>query len=188
MLLLDQLEAARHRPLWRILVALSIRHVGPSAARALAAAFGSLTGIREASVEELAQVDGVGSVIAESIRAWFEVPWHREICTAWEAAGVETAPAAGDQPAQTLTGLTVVVTGTLTGFTRDQAKEAIVERGGKASGSVSKNTSYVVVGPGAGAKENKARELGLTILDEAGFARLLALGPVAGAQQESLNP
>jgi DNA ligase (NAD+) len=175
--LIEQLELARRRPLWRILVALSVRHVGPTAARALAAAFGSLDAIRAASPEALAAVDGVGPVIAQSLTSWFEVPWHRAICEAWRAAGVELAPAAAQRPEPVLAGLTVVVTGTLAGFSRDQAKQAIVERGGKAAGSVSKKTDFVVAGPGAGSKEAKARELGLPILDEAGFGALLAGGP-----------
>jgi DNA ligase (NAD+) len=180
-LLIDQLAVARTRPLWRILVALSIRHVGPTAARSLAAAFGSLPAIRDADPAALAEVDGVGAVIAESVTGWFEVPWHREICDRWAAAGVDLAPGgdaggAAREPA-TLAGLTVVVTGTLAGFTRDEAKDAIVAHGGRAAGSVSKRTSYVVAGEGAGSKADKARDLGLPILDEAGFLRLLADGP-----------
>ncbi|MDR0432510.1 MAG: NAD-dependent DNA ligase LigA [Bifidobacteriaceae bacterium] len=179
LLLIDQLAAARSRPLWRVLVALSIRHVGPTAARALGAAFGSLEAIRKATQAQLATVDGVGPVIAASIVDWFEVPWHRAICERWEAAGV--AASQGDAPAvkRTLAGLTVVVTGTLSGFSRDGAKEAIIERGGKAASSVSKRTDYVVVGSGAGSKADKARELGRPILDEAGFEKLLAGGPDA---------
>jgi DNA ligase (NAD+) len=175
--LLDQLAGAKASPLWRVLVALSIRHVGPTAARALAAHFGSLAAIQAADAEALAAVEGVGPVIAASLREWFAVDWHQQILRQWEAAGVAMADAAGERAAQTLAGLTVVVTGTLEHFTRDQAKEAIVARGGKAAGSVSRNTDYVVVGPGAGSKEAKARELGLPILDEAGFEALLNDGP-----------
>jgi DNA ligase (NAD+) len=184
--LLDELDAAKTKDLWRVLVALSIRHVGPVAARALAAWFGSLDAIRAATPEELASVEGVGPVIAQELLAWFDVDWHREIVERWGAAGVRLAipghpgPGALDTtPTGVLAGLTVVVTGSLEGFSREGAKEAIVAAGGKAAGSVSKNTDYVVVGPGAGSKEAKARELDLTILDEAGFVALLAGGPAA---------
>ena len=179
--MLSQLRDARTRPLWRILVALSVRHVGPTAARALAARFRSLETLCHADVAELAEVD-VGSTIAESWVRWRDVDWHREILNRWEAAGVRTREEASDQqeePARTLDGLTVVVTGSLEGFTRDSAKEAIVSRGGKASGSVSRKTSFVIVGDKAGSKEAKARELGLTILDEEGFVSLLEGGPQA---------
>jgi len=177
--MLSQLASARSRPLWRILVALSVRHVGPTAARALADRFGSLKALREATVEELSQVDGVGPTIAAAWAEWLAVAWHREVLDRWAAAGVRTADegAVGAGPARTLAGLTVVVTGTLDHFTRDSAKEAIVSRGGRAAGSVSKRTSFVVAGDNAGSKEAKARELGLTILDEEGFERLLAGGP-----------
>ena len=175
--LLEQLEKAKDRPLWRVLVALSIRHVGPTAARALAAAFGSLDAIRAASLEELAAVDGVGPTIAESIVEWFAEDWHQEIVERWRAAGVRMADERDESLPRTLEGLTVVVTGTLEGYTRDGAKEAIVARGGKAAGSVSRKTDYVVAGPGAGSKEAKARELGVPILDEAQFEVLLAEGP-----------
>ena len=177
--MLDQLVTARTRPLWRILVALSVRHVGPTAARALAARFGSMEALSAATLEELSEVDGVGPAIAASWTDWLAVDWHREVLRRWEAAGVRTADdvPAGAGAAQTLAGLTVVVTGTLSRFTRDGAKEAIISRGGKASGSVSRRTSYVVVGENAGSKEAKARDLGLSILDEEGFERLLAKGP-----------
>ncbi|MDR3359680.1 MAG: NAD-dependent DNA ligase LigA [Bifidobacteriaceae bacterium] len=177
-LLLAQLAEARGRALWRVLVALSIRHVGPTAARALAAAFGSIEAIRAASAEELAAIDGVGGVIAESVVEWFATPWRAAIVQAWAEAGVRQAEDAGSLP-QTLRGLTVVVTGTLESFSREGAKEAIAARGGRAASSVSKRTDYVVVGPGAGSKEAKARELGLPILDEAQFAALLEGGPTA---------
>ncbi|AVM62707.1 DNA ligase (NAD(+)) LigA [Actinomyces sp. oral taxon 897] len=177
--MLDQLVTARTRPLWRILVALSVRHVGPTAARALAARFGSMEALSAATLEELSEVDGVGPAIAASWTDWLAVDWHREVLRRWETAGVRTADdvPAGAGAAQTLAGLTVVVTGTLSRFTRDGAKEAIISRGGKASGSVSRRTSYVVVGENAGSKEAKARDLGLSILDEEGFERLLAKGP-----------
>ena len=161
-------------PLWRVLVALSIRHVGPTAARALATHFGSLENIRQATAAELSQVEGVGPVIAESVKAWFKEDWHIEIVNRWSAAGVRMADERDDSVPQTLTGLTIVVTGTLAGFTRDGAKEAIVSRGGKAAGSVSKKTDYVVVGDNAGSKAEKAVSLGVPILDEAVFVRLLA--------------
>ena len=175
--LLEQLEKAKSQPLWRVLVALSIRHVGPTAARALAAAFGSLDAIRGASLEELSAVEGVGPTIAEAVVEWFKVDWHREIVERWAAAGVRMADEVDESIERTLEGLTVVVTGSLEGFSRDGAKEAIIARGGKAAGSVSKKTDFVVVGPGAGSKETKARELGLRILDEAQFETLLAQGP-----------
>ena len=173
----DELAKAKSQPLWRVLVALSIRHVGPTAARALATHFGSVEAIREASVEELAGVDGVGEIIAESVKRWFEVDWHQEIISRWAAAGVRMADDRDEAPEQTLEGLTVVVTGSLEGFSRDEAKEAIVSRGGKAAGSVSRKTDYVVVGENAGSKETKARDLGRPILDEAGFRYLLENGP-----------
>ena len=177
--LVDNLGQAKQKPLWRVLVALSIRHVGPTAARALAQHLGSMQRIREASVDELAGVEGVGSVIAESVRDWFDKPgneWHVDIVERWAADGVRMVDERDETVEQTLAGLTVVVTGSLEGFSRDETKEAILARGGKASGSVSKKTDYVVVGENAGTKEDKARELGLTILDEAGFRRLLETG------------
>jgi len=177
--LADNLVQAKQQPLWRVLVALSIRHVGPTAARALAQNLGSMQRIREASVEELAGVEGVGSVIAEAVRDWFDKPgneWHVAIVDRWAADGVRMVDERDESVEQTLAGLTVVVTGSLDGFSRDETKEAILARGGKASGSVSKKTDYVVVGENAGTKEDKARELGLTILDEAGFRRLLETG------------
>ena len=174
--LLENLKTARQAEFWRVLVALSIRHVGPIAARALATRFGSMEVLRAASVEELADTDGVGTIIAESFKQWFEVDWHDNIVQKWTAAGVTMEEEVSDKPAQTLEGITVVVTGTLENFTRDSAKEAIITRGGKASGSVSKKTNYVVVGENAGSKEQKARDLGLTILDEEGFNRLLETG------------
>jgi DNA ligase (NAD+) len=175
-LLLSQLGEARTRPLWRILVALSIRHVGPTAARALATAFGSIDAIRAASAPELAAVEGVGPVIAESILDWFAADWRAGVVEEWARAGVRLTAERVALPA-TLRGLTVVVTGTLEGFTREGAKEAIAARGGRPAGSVSKNTDYVVVGANAGSKETKARELGIPILDEPEFVALLATGP-----------
>ncbi|MDA3145987.1 NAD-dependent DNA ligase LigA [Leucobacter sp. UCMA 4100] len=181
--LLEELEAAKTKPLWRLLVSLNIRHVGPVAARSLADWFGSLTAIREATADELAQAPGVGSIIAESLLAWFEVDWHLEIVDAWTAAGVrwETpghpGPGAAEEPDGVLAGLTVVATGSIEGFTRDGAKEAIVSAGGKAAGSVSKKTDFVVAGEGAGSKLAKAEELGIRVLDAAQFVTLLEYGP-----------
>lgn len=177
--LFEQLEKAKQQPLWRVLVALSIRHVGPTAARALATEFGSMDAIRAASPEQLAAVDGVGQIIADSITEWFTEPWHREIVERWAAAGVRMEDERDASIERTLEGLTIVVTGTLEDFTRDSAKEAIIVRGGKASGSVSKKTDYVVAGASAGSKLEKAEQLGVKVLDEDGFKELLAEGPVA---------
>ena len=177
--LVANLQTARQQPLWRVLVALSIRHVGPTAARALAQQFGSMDAIRHASRDELASVEGVGGVIADSVREWFDLPendWHLRIVEQWAKDGVRMEDERDESVEQTLSGLTVVVTGSLEGFSRDEAKEAILARGGKAAGSVSKKTDYVVVGENAGSKEDKARELGRPILDEAGFVRLLETG------------
>lgn len=178
--MLQQIEEAKRRPLWRFLVALSIRHVGPTAARALADRYRSLGRIEAATVEDLAETEGVGIVIAQSIRDWLSVGWHQDILRSWRAAGVtfEDAPPS-ESPPQVLEGLTVVVTGSLDGFSRDEAKEAITSRGGKAAGSVSARTDYVVVGENAGSKEAKAREIGVPILDEERFRRLLEGGPAA---------
>ena len=175
--LLTNLQQAKDRPLWRILVALSIRHVGPTAARALATAFGSLEAIMAADEEQLADVEGVGSTIAAALREWFDVDWHRAIVDKWRAAGVRMADERDADITPTLAGLTLVVTGSLTGFSRDEAKEAIIIRGGKAAGSVSKKTSFVVAGDAPGSKYDKAVELGVPILDEDGFRALLAGGP-----------
>lgn len=173
--LFEQLEKAKAQPLWRVLVALSIRHVGPTAARALAASFGSIEAIRSASIDELSAVDGVGAVIAQSVVDWFGEDWHMDTVRRWAARGVRMADEAKPaNAAGTLTGLTIVVTGTLTKFTRDGAKEAILSRGGKASGSVSSRTSYVVVGENAGSKADKAEQLGIPVLDEDGFIALLS--------------
>jgi DNA ligase (NAD+) len=175
--LLANLQQAKERPLWRILVALSIRHVGPTAARALATAFGSLDAIMAASEEQLADVEGVGPTIAAALEEWFEVDWHRAIVDKWRAAGVRMADERDTGITPTLQGLSIVVTGSLTGFSRDEAKEAIIIRGGKAAGSVSKKTSFVVAGDAPGSKYDKAVELGVPILDEDGFRKLLADGP-----------
>ena len=178
--LLANLDKARDVPLWRVLVALSIRHVGPTAARALATEFRSIQAIRAASLEELAAAEGVGPTIAESVRDWFDGDsWHAAIVDKWTAAGVSMADEVDTSMPRTLEGLTIVVTGSLVDFSRDGAKEAILSRGGKAAGSVSKNTDYVVVGENAGSKADKAEQLGVPVLDEAGFKVLLDGGPAA---------
>ena len=175
--LLANLDEAKQRPLWRVLVALSIRHVGPTAARDLARAFGSLDAIAAASPEQLAAVEGIGPTIAAAIVDWFAVDWHRDIVARWEAAGVRLAdPDTGDRLPQTLAGRTLVVTGTLAGFSRDEAKLAIEERGGKAAGSVSRKTDAVVVGDNPGSKAAKAESLGVPVLDEEAFVRAVADG------------
>ena len=170
------LEVAKRRPLWRILVALSIRHVGPTSAQALADNFGSITNIQKATADQLANIDGVGGVMAEAIIEWFSVDWHKQIIKKWEKAGVMLVDAPKEKLKQTLTGLTIVVTGSLNDFTRDGASEAIIARGGKAASSVSAKTDYLVAGDAAGSKLDKAQELGITILDEAGFKLLLEKG------------
>ncbi|AVH22788.1 NAD-dependent DNA ligase LigA [Nocardia cyriacigeorgica] len=177
--LLDNLAAAKDRPLWRVLVGLSIRHVGPTAARALAAEFGSLERISQASVEELSATDGVGLTIAVAVAQWFTVDWHRAIVDKWRAAGVRMEDERDESIERNLEGLSIVVTGSLEGFSRDGAKEAIMVRGGKAAGSVSKKTAFVVVGDSPGSKAAKAEELGVPILDEDGFRTLLESGPDA---------
>jgi len=172
--LLAALEEAKTRPLWRTLVALSIRHVGPTAAQGLATALGSVKAISEASAEELAAIDGVGQIIAESIVEWFGVKWHKEIISKWEKAGVCMVVQQSEQLPQTLAGLTFVVTGGLESFTRDGISEIIAGHGGKASSSVSKKTDYVLVGSDPGSKLAKAQELGVPVIDEARFKELLA--------------
>ncbi|MFL6171809.1 MAG: NAD-dependent DNA ligase LigA [Marmoricola sp.] len=177
--LLANLDKAKAAPLWRVLVGLSIRHVGPTAARALAAEFGSMEALRAASEAQVAAAEGVGPTIAEAVIEWFAVPWHVAIVEKWQGAGVAMAEERDESVARTLEGLTVVVTGSLVDFSRDSAKEAILSRGGKAAGSVSKNTDYVVVGENAGSKADKAEQLGVPVLDEAGFKTLLEGGPTA---------
>ncbi|MDX6317997.1 MAG: ligase [Nocardioidaceae bacterium] len=177
--LLANLDKAKDQPLWRVLVALSVRHVGPTAARALAEAFGSLQAIQDASVDEIAAVDGVGLIIAEALVEWFGVDWHRELVEKWRAAGVRMVDERDDSIPRTLEGLSIVVTGSLERWSRDQAKEAIVLRGGKASSSVSKTSAFVVVGDSPGSKYDKAVSLKVPILDEDGFDVLLADGPDA---------
>lgn len=188
--LFNELEKAKVQPLWRVLVALSIRHVGPTASRALATHYGSMEAIREAvtaedAVEKLADVDGVGPIIAEALIEWFGVDWHLAILRAWATENVRMEDESHGQTERTLEGLTIVVTGSLEGFSRDEAKEAIITRGGKASGSVSKKTSYVVAGEAAGSKLDKAESLGVPVLDEDGFRALLADGPAPAPDQET---
>lgn len=175
--LLEALNEAKQRPLWRILVALSIRHVGPTAAQGLANHFGSIAKIASASAEELASVDGVGSVIAESVKEFFAQEWRAQIVAKWAKAGVRIDGVSSSDKAQTLIGMTLVVTGSLESFTRDSVNEAIIERGGKVSLSVSKKTDYVVVGSEPGSKASKAAELGVPTLDEKSFIELLKNGP-----------
>lgn len=177
--LLANLGKAKAQPLWRVLVALSIRHVGPTAARALATEFGSLEAIMAASEEQLAATEGVGPTIAAAVTDWFTVDWHRAIVDKWRAAGVRMADERDASIERTLEGMSIVVTGSLTGFSRDDAKEAIIARGGKAASSVSKKTAYVVAGDAPGSKYDKAIELGVPVLDEDGFRRLLEGGPDA---------
>ena len=186
--LFEELDKAKTQPLWRVLVALSIRHVGPTAARSLATAFGSMDRLRQvaeadgeqgraAALQRLADVDGVGPIIAEAVIEWFAEDWHREILDRWHAAGVVMEDEQDEDTPRTLEGVTVVVTGSLEGFSRDSAKEAILVRGGKASGSVSKKTDFLVAGENAGTKLDKAESLGVPVLDEEGFVTLLARGP-----------
>jgi DNA ligase (NAD+) len=172
--LLAALEGAKSRPLWRILVALSIRHVGPTAAQALASNFGSMKAISDATAEELAKIDGVGETIAQSITDWFAIDWHRAIVSKWEKAGVIMVAQAAAQLPQTLAGLTFVVTGSLESFTRDSIAETIVAHGGKAASSVSKKTDYVLVGSDPGSKLAKATELGVPVIDETRFKQILS--------------
>ncbi|MGW4524932.1 NAD-dependent DNA ligase LigA [Amycolatopsis sp. NPDC004378] len=180
--LLANLDVAKDRPLWKVLVALSIRHVGPTAAQALAREFGSIERIEQASEEELADVDGVGPTIAHATQEWFEVGWHREIVEKWRRAGVRMEEERDESIPRNLEGLSIVVTGSLDGFSRDEAKEVIMARGGKAAGSVSKKTAFVVVGDSPGSKYDKAVQLKVPVLDEAGFRVLLERGPEAARE------
>lgn len=177
--MLDHITAARERDLWRVLVALSIRHVGPTAARSLARELGSIDAIGTCDRDRLATVEGVGPVIADSIVEWFSEEWHRVVVEKWRSGGVRVSEDRVDVGPGTLSGITVVITGTLMGFTRDEAAAAVQERGGKVSGSVSKKTSFVAVGDTPGSKFDKAVSLGVPVLDYAGFAVLLQDGPEA---------
>lgn len=177
--LLANLEAAKTQPLWRVLVSLSIRHVGPTASRALATEYADMDKIRAATEAELAAIEGVGAVIAQSVREWFAVDWHQDIVDRWAAAGLRMADEHDDTVERTLEGLVIVATGSLENFTRDSVKEAIIARGAKAASSVSKNTDYVVVGANAGSKATKAEQLGVPMLTEEQFERLLSGGSSA---------
>lgn len=181
--LLEGLEKAKSAALWRLINALSIRHVGPVAAQALANQFKSLDAIRAADLEAIAELDGVGPEISVALKQWFETDWHVQIVDRWAAAGVQFVDVPkGEELPQTLAGLTVVITGSLPGYTRDGAKEAVTDRGGKAASSVSKTTDFVVIGENAGSKAAKAEELKRPILDAAGFEVLLSQGPAAAAE------
>ncbi|MCU7822742.1 NAD-dependent DNA ligase LigA [Kitasatospora sp. DSM 101779] len=186
--LIDNLAAAKDRPLWRYLNGLSIRHVGPVAAQALAREFRDLDRIFAATEEELAAAEGVGPKIARAVKEWYAEEWHREIVEKWRAAGVQfTEAGAEDEGERPLEGLTVVVTGTLAGHTRDGAKEALTSRGAKVTGSVSKKTHFVVVGDNPGSKYDKAVQLGVPVLDDAGFAVLLEQGADAARAHLGLD-
>src|ERR687893_1139060 len=185
--LLANLETVKDRPLWRVLVALSIRHVGPTAAQALARELRSMDAIEAADEERLAAVDGVGPTIAAAVREWVAVGWHREVIDKWRAAGVRMEEPVDESVPRNLEGLSIVVTGSLDGFSRDEATEAIAERGGRAAGSVSKKTAFVVVGDAPGSKYDKAMALKVPVLDEAGFRVLLADGPEA-ARAVAVSP
>jgi len=192
--LVAELEKAKTKDLWRMLVSLSIRHVGPVAARALAQHFGSVDAIRAASRDELAAVDGVGPIIADALIEWFDVDWHREIVDRWAAAGVRLhipghpGPGAADAAGGVLAGRTVVVTGAIEGYSREEAQEAILAAGGKAGSSVSKKTDFVAAGPGAGSKLGRAEELGVRIIDAAQFRLLVEEGPDALGDEASAAP
>ncbi len=172
--LLAALEEAKSRPLWRVLVALSIRHVGPTAAQALASSLGSMNTIQKASASQLADVEGVGGVIADSIVEWFQIKWHRDIVDKWRKAGVNMNYQSTKSVTQSLAGLTFVVTGSLESYTRDEISETILAHGGKVSSSVSGKTSYVLVGADPGSKLAKAQDLGVPIIDESAFKKLLS--------------
>jgi DNA ligase (NAD+) len=185
--LLANLQTRKDVPLWRVLVALSIRHVGPTAAQALARDFRSMDRIIAATEEELAAADGVGPTIARSVRDWFEVDWHRDVVDKWRAAGVRMADVGEDAPPGPLTGVTVVVTGSLRDFSRDEATAAIQERGGKVTGSVSKKTGFVVVGADPGSKYDKAVQVKAPVLDDDGFRVLLEQGPDAAREVATIG-
>ncbi|HEX6354314.1 NAD-dependent DNA ligase LigA [Actinophytocola sp.] len=185
--LLQNLALVKDRPLWRILVSLSIRHVGPTAARALALEFGSLPRIMDASDEELVGAEGVGPTIVAALREWFATDWRREIVEKWRRAGVRMEEERDSSIPRNLDGLSIVVTGSLGTFSRDEAKEAILARGGKAAGSVSKKTAFVVVGDAPGTKYDKAVQLKVPVLDEDGFRVLLADGPDAAREMAQIG-
>jgi DNA ligase (NAD+) len=180
--MLASLEQAKSKQLWRFICALSMRHVGPIAAKALAKEFRTIDAIQNAPLEELSKIEGVGSVIAESVKEWFTVKWHRDIISNWKKAGVTFEDEEIELGEQTLVGLTIVITGSLEGFTRESAADAVTSRGAKSASSVSKNTDFVVIGENAGSKATKAEELGRPILDLAGFLVLLEKGPEAATK------
>ena len=185
--LLDNLEVAKQRPLWRIIVSLSIRHVGPTASRALAQEFGSIERIATASEEELAAAEGVGPTIALAVREWAETPWRQDVVRKWRESGVRMEESRDTSIPRNLEGLSIVVTGSLETFSRDEAKEAILSRGGKAAGSVSKKTAFVVVGDAPGSKYEKAVQLKVPVLDENGFRTLLQEGPEAATEVATIG-
>jgi DNA ligase (NAD+) len=186
--LLANLQEVKERPLWRVLVALSIRHVGPTAAQALANSLGSMQVIADATPEELVAVEGVGPTIARAVHDWFTVDWHRDLIARWTAAGVRMREERVDAGPRPLEGITVVVTGSLERFSRDQAAEAVTSRGGKVSGSVSKKTHFVVVGESPGSKAEKAVALKVPVLDEPAFELLLTAGPEAARAAAQPDP
>ena len=171
--LLEELEKAKSQPAWRVLVSLSIRHVGPVAARSLMNSFGSIEKIFESSEDQLSSVDGVGQVVAKTIKEWIDVDWHKDIITAWKKAGVNFTQEISQSQAGVFSGMSIVVTGTLESLTRDQAEESIISAGGKAASSVSKNTAFVLAGANAGSKLAKAESLGIEVISEAEFLKRL---------------
>lgn len=185
--LLAQLQVAKSRPLWRILVALSIRHVGPTAAQALATHFKSIEAIATSEAAELAELDGIGEAIALSIKEWFGESWRSQIVTSWSKAGVNMIEQQQQQRSKELAAVAVVITGSLPGFTRDSAAAAVTDRGGKVTSTVSKKTDFVVVGENPGSKFDKAQELGVPVLDAAGFEVLLSAGAQAARASLGLS-
>jgi DNA ligase (NAD+) len=171
--LLEELEKAKSQPAWRVLVSLSIRHVGPVAARSLMNTFGSIEKIFGASEEQLAGVNGVGQVVAKTIKEWIAVDWHKETVSAWKKAGVNFTQEISVGGSGVFSGMSIVVTGTLESLTRDQAEETIISAGGKAASSVSKNTAFVLAGASAGSKLAKAESLGVEVISEAEFLKRL---------------
>ena len=177
--LLKNIEEAKTRPLWRILVALSIRHVGPVAARSLANHFGSIDRIFAASEAELSEVDGVGPILAKSLKDWISVAWHKNLIESWRASGVQLeipdhkGPGSLGDSGGVFSGLSIVVTGTMANYTREQIEELIITNGGKAASSVSKNTAFVVAGANAGSKLAKAEALNIPVISEEEFAKKL---------------
>jgi DNA ligase (NAD+) len=185
--MLASLEVAKTKPLWRFLCALSIRHVGPTAAQALAREFSSLDVIRDADPASLAEVEGVGEVIATSLTEWFSIDWHQEIISKWKKAGVTFVDEVKEVADSSFEGLVVVITGSLPGYTRDSAEEAITSRGGKCASSVSKKTDFVIIGENAGSKAQKAIDLARPILDAAGFEVLLNEGIEAARARATIG-